>query len=161
MLPRLLERAALLGLVVSVSGQACVDVAVVVDGAEQPWSDSYADGCDAYSGYDLCTADGIAGPGWDASWGAITDYANHGFTAIAACCACGGGAQPGGGACADDVAWRDLDGENCSLWVNTHQWAPISDSARNLFPPAVPHPMRRSRPPPCRVYLELSRAPAV
>eukprot|EP00928_Gymnodinium_smaydae_P020065 TRINITY_DN1774_c0_g1_i2.p1 TRINITY_DN1774_c0_g1~~TRINITY_DN1774_c0_g1_i2.p1 ORF type:complete len:4665 (+),score=549.86 TRINITY_DN1774_c0_g1_i2:454-13995(+) len=57
------------------------------------WSDTGYRSCADYEANKLCTSSGKAGPGWNKSWGDISDYGTRGFHATRACCACGGGRQ--------------------------------------------------------------------
>lgn len=63
---------------------------VCVDWPET-WLDAAGRSCADYAGERLCTLDGLYGPGWNQNWGAFRNYGNAGQTALAACCACGGG----------------------------------------------------------------------
>lgn len=52
--------------------------------------DSDGHGCEIYSKYSYCNADGTFGVNW-AEGQTYADYTNAGFTAGTACCGCGGG----------------------------------------------------------------------
>merc|ERR1712160_127054 len=57
------------------------------------WMSSEGDSCSVYQSYNYCTSDGAEGSGWKRSkWGPITNFADRsGYSALDACCACGGG----------------------------------------------------------------------
>eukprot|EP00038_Savillea_parva_P002684 m.116461 g.116461 ORF g.116461 m.116461 type:complete len:1324 (+) comp10922_c1_seq1:228-4199(+) len=62
------------------------------DNSPSFWKDSFGASCGQYLGSQWCNPDGSTGPGWAVWWGAITDYAVGNYSALDACCACGGGA---------------------------------------------------------------------
>ncbi|CAE6943015.1 unnamed protein product, partial [Symbiodinium sp. CCMP2456] len=53
--------------------------------------DSEGYNCSQYQSGRWCTSDGNLGTGWQARWNVMETYWHDGYTAISACCACGGG----------------------------------------------------------------------
>jgi len=67
------------------------DVGTCIDTPES-WTNTFGEICDDYVGNDWCTPSGGYGSGWLSSFGTFSDRADEdGFTAIDACCGCGGG----------------------------------------------------------------------
>ncbi|CAE6935347.1 unnamed protein product [Symbiodinium sp. KB8] len=64
-------------------GESCSDVPL--------WKDSEGYNCSQYQSGRWCTSDGNLGTGWQARWNVMETYWHDGYTAISACCACGGG----------------------------------------------------------------------
>ena len=58
-------------------------------GCNTTWEDSEGYNCSQYSEYGWCTKDGEKGPGWNNSWGNISDFKNDEFSALDICCQCG------------------------------------------------------------------------
>ncbi len=79
----------------------CVSLASSASAAEKEatacqnfpsWQDSYGYKCEHYAESAYCSPDGKPGAGWEAHWGAISDWkVEGGVDATKACCACGGG----------------------------------------------------------------------
>jgi len=56
------------------------------------WVDSDGDGCREYEALQWCTKDGKAALGWHGDeWGTFINFSANGYSAMTACCACGGG----------------------------------------------------------------------
>lgn len=55
------------------------------------WTDNEGYSCHEYANRSWCTEDGAEGFGWQQTWGGFEERWREGFTAQAACCACGGG----------------------------------------------------------------------
>eukprot|EP00930_Biecheleria_cincta_P044057 TRINITY_DN30226_c0_g1_i1.p1 TRINITY_DN30226_c0_g1~~TRINITY_DN30226_c0_g1_i1.p1 ORF type:complete len:171 (-),score=5.19 TRINITY_DN30226_c0_g1_i1:286-798(-) len=66
----------------------CSDVQI--DGKD--WTSNNGATCCDYYNKNWCTLNGGYGSGWGSN-GAFSDWANAGYTAVRACCACGGGLQ--------------------------------------------------------------------
>jgi hypothetical protein len=77
----------------SVAGDTdlCTDKSLDDDDQGGVWTSSTGTGCSDHETLKLCTEDGEAGEGWDASFGDFSDWAYGGMDATQACCACGGG----------------------------------------------------------------------
>jgi len=59
------------------------------------WHDIDGDDCEVYAENQWCTLNGKPGTGWDETWGTLSEFQANGFTALTACCACGGGSVGG------------------------------------------------------------------
>jgi len=58
----------------------------------ESWTNTAGEVCDDYVNYDWCTPSGGYGSSWSSSWGTFSDWADEdGYTAVDACCECGGG----------------------------------------------------------------------
>mmetsp|Transcript_31441 Transcript_31441/g.73437 ORF Transcript_31441/g.73437 Transcript_31441/m.73437 type:complete len:857 (+) Transcript_31441:80-2650(+) len=104
--------------VTTTSASACLDVPIT-------WKDNQQDGCSAYVDEKLCTHSGGYGPGWNASWGTFEAFAVDGWSAIQACCGCGGGSnseEVRGPNCVDNPSeWKDRHGDSCATYV-AYRW---------------------------------------
>jgi hypothetical protein len=98
------------------------------------WTDAVGDGCDKWVQWDWCDATGAAGPGWNTSWGNMSDFAVAGVAAGEACCGCGGS---GGGeppdtplvtTCNNHPSWVDDMGSTCDTYERL-RWCSTSSTA--------------------------------
>ena len=108
--------------------------------------------------YDLnsyCTADGHEGLGWNVcAWGNISKYADsNGFSALDACCACGGGTQPAPPTppapppppsnCSDHPkSWRSSEGDACCVYQWNSYCTPEGKEGRSKIRKPLPSPRR-------------------
>lgn len=94
------------------------------------WKDFVGDQCEDYEQYSYCTPDGGYGSGWIKNWGEFSDYERFGYSAVEACCVCGGGlgdlpsttptrGPPPHERCVDTIdSWVDSDGDTCKNYKN-------------------------------------------
>lgn len=61
--------------------------------APENWKDSMGHTCSDYIDGGFCTDQRDEGPNWQEAWGTLKSYANQGYWASSACCACGGGSR--------------------------------------------------------------------
>jgi len=88
------------------------DVYVPVDACynDYAWRSSTGKSCEDYYDLSLCEKGGY-GHGWDATWGAFSNFANaDGVDASHACCGC----KPIEPQCIDDYEWRSSTGKSCT-----------------------------------------------
>lgn len=59
------------------------------------WTDADSDGCEVYALSNWCTPNQGTGNGWHDEWGKLGTFKDLGYSALTACCACGGGQSLG------------------------------------------------------------------